>query len=182
MSFDYEVLDEAQAQKAREFPLLPDGIYDFVVTESKFKYSSQNNPMIELKIRIVHDGVDFNVFDNLIGTKNMIWKTLHFCETTGLEREYQAKEFNEKIAKGRRGTCSIKNVPARPKPNNPTEFYKAKNEVEDYLSADKLNSVTVGATIFNGPATIDAAGYGVPASTVPPMPGSEPFHDDDIAF
>ena len=94
MSFDYDVMSEEEAQKAREFQLLPDGIYDFAVMESKFKYSGAGNPMIELKLRIVHDGDEYHVFDNLIGTKNMAWKTKHFCEAAGLEKEYLAKQFN----------------------------------------------------------------------------------------
>jgi len=97
MSFNYEVLDEEQAQKAREFQLLPDGIYDFAVTESKLKYSKSGNAMIELKIRIIHEGQEYNVFDNLIATRNMVWKTKHFCETTGLQKEYLAGQFNESL-------------------------------------------------------------------------------------
>lgn len=190
MSFNYEVLNEEQAQKAREYPLLPDGIYDFIVAESKLKYSAKGNAMIELKLRITHDGVDFNVFDNLIATANMMWKTIHFCDTTGLANEYLAKRFNEKVAAGRRGTCQISNVPERSKNDGTSAVFKAKNQVEDYLSEEKIRQQSVAANPFAAAASAavgvstggDASGFAVPAPTVPPAPGSEPFHDDDIAF
>ncbi len=138
MSFNYDVLDENEAQRAREFPLLPDGIYDFAVLENKFQYSQSGNPMIGLKLRIIHEGKEFNVFDNLIGIKSMIWKTKHFCDTTGLEQEYLDGKFNETLAANKRGTCKIITKPQRPKNDGSGEFYKAKNEVEDYLKQSDL--------------------------------------------
>lgn len=177
MSFDYDVQTEEEAQKAREFPTLPDGIYDFAVLEAKFKWSSSNNPMIELKLQIIHEGQPYNVFDNLIGTKNMGWKTKHFCETTGLEKEYLAKQFGVDFCAKRRGTCAIGFVAARPKndgtraPDGSPAMWKAKNEVVDYLSPDKLN-----AAMKENPFA--------PASKEPaaPAPEAEPFHDDTIPF
>ena len=84
MGFTYPKMTEEEAQKAREFKLLPDGIYDFEVIQASAKTSHSGNPMIEMKIKIRHNGEDYNVFDNLIGTANMTWKTLHFCAATGL--------------------------------------------------------------------------------------------------
>jgi hypothetical protein len=55
MSFTYDVLaSEDEVQKAREFPLLDPGIYNFAVIESKFKYSQAGNPMIQLTLRVLH--------------------------------------------------------------------------------------------------------------------------------
>lgn len=171
MSFNYDVQTEEEAQKAREFPLLPDGIYDFAVIESKFKYSHSGNPMIELKIRIIHEGQEFNVFDNLIGTKNMGWKTKHFCDTTGLEKEYAAGQFSEHLCANKRGTCAIGNVGARPKNDGSGQSWKAKNEVQDYLTSEAL-SQQAKANPF-APAQSKAA----------PTPAeAEPFLDDTIPF
>lgn len=174
MSFDYDVMTEEEAQKAREFPLLPDGVYDFVTIESKLKYSQAGNAMIELKNRICHDGMEFNVFDNLIGTKNMAWKTKHYCETTGLEKEYAAKQFDEKLCVNRRGTCAIVNVAARPKNDGTSAMWKAKNEVQDYLSSEALNKQQPKANPFAPPEPKAAA--------QPTPPESEPFFDDNIPF
>ncbi len=178
MSFQYDVMSEEQAQKAREFPLLPDGIYDFAVIESKFKFSQNGNPMIELKLRIIHEGQEFNVFDNLIATKMMTWKTKHFCETTGLEKEYLAGKFNEHLCGGKRGTCAISSVGARPKnngklnPDGTPETWKAKNEIQDYLSSAALLKVSTENPFAPPPAK---------AQSLPPI-DSEPFTDDQIPF
>lgn len=172
MSFNYNPVDEAQAQKDKEFQLLPDGIYDFVVTEAKFKYSSNQNPMIELKLRIMHDGMEFNVFDNLIATKMMMWKVKHFCDTTGLEKEYAAGQFSERLCGNKRGTASIKSVGARPKNDGSGQMWKAKNEVEDYLTSE-----TIGKASAANP-------WAPPADKKKPnaLPSSEEFFSDDIPF
>jgi hypothetical protein len=174
MSFEYDVMTEEEAQKAREFPTLPDGLYDFAVTEHKLTYSKNGNAMIALKLRIIHDGQEFNVFDNLIGTKNMAWKTKHFCDTTGLEKEYIAKQFNERLCANKRGTCAIGFVGATPKNDGSGQMWKAKNEVVDYISADKLGAAQ---------ARVDANPFAPAASKLPPAPPeAEPFFNDDVPF
>jgi len=174
MSFDYDVMSEEEAQKAREFPLLPDGIYDFVTMESKLKYSQAGNAMIELKNRICHDGMEFNVYDNLIGTKNMAWKTKHYCESTGLEKEYVAKQFNETLCVNRRGTCVIGNVAARPKNDGTNAMWKAKNEVTDYVSPDNFQKQPAAPSAENA--------FAPPAAKIAAAPESEPFFNDDVPF
>lgn len=170
MSFNYDVVSEEEAKQAREFPLLPDGIYDFVVVQSKFKYSENGNEMIQLKLNIKHDGKDHGVFDNLISLKNMTWKTRHFCQSVGLMREYEAKEFDENMALHQHGTCEIATVAARPKNDGSNGFWKAKNEVTDYV---ERNSVAT-----------DAAGFNIPAANIPAAPGADDQNmlNDDIPF
>lgn len=170
MSFQYDVVSEEEAQQAREFPLLPPGIYDFVVTEAKFKYSANGNEMIQLKLNIKHDGKDHGVFDNLISLKNMQWKTRHFCKSAGLMREYEAKEFEENMALHQHGTCEIGLVAARPKNDGSNGFWKAKNEVVDYVDRNST--------------TTDAAGFNIPAANIPAAPGADDQNmlNDDIPF
>lgn len=170
--FDYDVLTEEEAQKAREFPLLPDGIYDFVTIDAKLKYSKNGNTMIELKNRICHDGQEFHVFDNLIAIKSMIWKTKHYCETTGLEKEYLAKQFGQPLCINRRGTCAIGTVEARPKNDGTGAMWKAKNEVTDYLSSDAILKHSKENPFAPPP----------PKAPAEPAPESEPFIDSDIPF
>lgn len=139
MSFDYEVFaNEEDALKAREFPLLPDGVYRFKTVESKPKRSSNGNSMITLKNCIEHEGKDHNVFDNLIGVASMAWKVKHYCEATGLEREYAAKAFNCDSPMDREGYCLIGNEPAKTyiKEDGSQGTYKAKNVILDYVPAN----------------------------------------------
>jgi len=152
MSFTYSRMTEEEAIKAREFPLLEKGVYNFTVMESKFKRSQAGNPMIELKLRITHDGKEFNVFDNLISMPSMEWKTIHFCRVTGLEIEYDNQQFNERLAAGKRGKCMISRIEAKPKNDGSGEFYKAKNVVDDYVSTDTIapsKTEGQGAEFFN---------------------------------
>jgi hypothetical protein len=151
--FDYDVMTEDEAQKAREFTLLPDGTYNFEVIESKLKYSNSGNAMIALTLKIIHEEKDHNVFDYLVGTKNMAWKTKHFCEATGLESQYVAKQFNEHLAAGRRGKCMVSNTPAKPKNDGTNEMYKAKNTIEDYIPANMVNPANPFAPPVAKPVT-----------------------------
>jgi len=165
--FNYEVLNEQDSLKAREFQLLKEGIYDFAVLEAKLAMSQAGNHMIKLKIQIIHEGQDFNVFDNLIATTNMTWKTKHFCDTTGLEEEYLSGKFNQDLALRRRGKCMIGYVGATPKNDGSGGMWKAKNEVLDYLSTESKAS-----NPFAPPVAIPA--------TQPPV--VDEFIDDDLPF
>lgn len=169
MSFEYETMSEEEAQRARDFPLLPDGIYDFAVTENKFTYSANGNPMIGLKLRIVHQGEEFNVFDNLIGIKSMAWKTKHFCDSTGLDIEYNSGNFNEHYCANKRGKCVIGNVGARPKNDGSGGTYKAKNEVKDYVSPELSNNFSANS-------------FSTKKESPEPVKTEEPFFNDDLPF
>jgi hypothetical protein len=138
MGFTYPKLTEEEAEKARQFELLPDGIYDFEVVEAKPKMSKAGNSMLEMKIKIRHDGKEHNVFDNLIGTENMTWKTIHFCRTTGLVAQYEADALDERVVLHKRGMCEICSKPERPKNDGSGEVWKAKNEVVDYLTEEMI--------------------------------------------
>ena len=79
MTFTYEPITAEQVEKERQYPLLDPGIYNFQVIESTFKTSSTGNPMIVLKLMIWDkNGKEFIVFDYLVGTNGMAWKTRHF--------------------------------------------------------------------------------------------------------
>lgn len=172
-NFNYEpIATEEEAQKAREFPMLPEGIYDFAVMESKFGYSGAGNPKIDLKLRIIHEGKEFNVYDTLVGTKNMIWKTKHFCESSGLEADYLAGTFDEHKPLNRRGTCCIIVSQARPKNDGSGGMYKARNEVQDYVNPT--------AAVAN-PNPFAPAATAAPVAP-PARPEEAPFVDSDIPF
>lgn len=152
MSFEYELFtSEEEAMKASAFPMLPDGIYDFAVLESKFGYSQAGNPKIDLKVQIIHEGEAFNVFDSLVGTKRMAYRVKHFAETTGCEKEYLAKQFNEHTPKNRRGKCVIRQRAAQPKSDGSGGMWPAKNVVEDYVGTN-MRLMLEGASIPFAPA------------------------------
>jgi hypothetical protein len=168
MSFTYDVLaSEDEVQKAREFPLLDPGIYNFAVIESKFKYSQAGNPMIQLTLRVLHDGQEFNIYDNLIGTKNMAWKTKHFCDVTGLSEQYLSGQFNESMCANKRGTALVGYVGATPKNDGSGGSYKPKNTIEDYTAV-----------------TEQAANPFAPTAAKQPKeaPKGEHFEDDAVPF
>ena len=177
MSFDYEVFaTEEEAMKAKEFPLLDDGVYRFRVIESKPRQSSSGNSMIALKICIEHEGQEYNVFDNLIGVKSMAWKVKHFAEATGLEREYAIRAFNCESPMDREGYCLIGNEPAKPKNDGSKNhdgspaMYKAKNIVEDYIPAKANNT-----------ANPFAPAEPLKKAPIPVSPPAEEF-DTDLPF
>lgn len=153
MSFRYEPLTEEEAEKARQFPLLEPGIYNFEVVKSEFQMSNTgkyknpqkpSNPMIKLEM-IVWDssGKEFIVYDYLVGTKNMEWKTRNFCKSVGLFDQYENKKFNEDLCIGRSGKASIVVQPGQKKVIQPGQdkkevtYYKDKNGIEDYIFDEK---------------------------------------------
>lgn len=78
-----------------------------------------------------NDGKEHFVYDNLVGSKNMEWKTRRFCECVGLLKEYESKTFNENLCEGRSGKVQIIQQKGQPKEGG--GFHKDKNAVEDYI-------------------------------------------------
>jgi hypothetical protein len=173
--FDYPVFNsEEEAQKAREFPLLPDGIYDFAVIDAKPGFTNSGNPKINLKLRIIHQEKEWYVFDDLIGMPSFAWKIKHFCEITGLEKEYKAKQFGVDMCKNRRGKCKISNIAAKPKNDGTNDYWKAKNQVDDYVINDKTN---IFSSLNSNPFVPNEA-----KSKITPSKEAKAFEDDDIPF
>lgn len=136
MSFPYNPMTEEQCDKERQFPLLEPGIYNFTVTKAEQKRSKSGNPMIELTLHVWDNtGKEFNVFDYLIATPNMMWKIKHFCDSVGLSQEYADGKFNEHMAVGRSGKADF--IFQKGKAKEGGGFYKDKNAVEDYVMTDK---------------------------------------------
>ena len=135
--FSYTPMTEDQCEKERQFPLLEPGVYDFKVIEAKAQNSSSGNPMIALELRIItKEGVEFNVFDYLVATAKMMWKTKHFCDTVGLANEYMDGSFTEKYCLGRNGKAMVVYQEGKKKPDG-NGYYKDKNAIEDYVMSDK---------------------------------------------
>jgi|ERR1700689_2351016 len=135
MSFSYPLLNEQECEKERQFALVDPGIYNFQVMQASFKNSKTGNPMIELKLKVWDNaGKEFTVMDYLVGTPNMTWKTLHFCDAVNLSKEYQSGSFNEMLCSGRSGKASVTIQPGNKKDDG--TYYKDRNQIEDYVITD----------------------------------------------
>lgn len=145
MSFYYEPMTEEQAEKERQFPMLDPGIYDFEVINSEFKMSNTgpyhdpskpSNPMISLQLMIWdNNGKEFIIFDNLMGTAKMAWKTIHFCDSVGLKKEYDSGKLHENMCLGKRGKAIVTIQSNQKKKGG--GYFKDKNSIEDYVMTDK---------------------------------------------
>jgi hypothetical protein len=154
-SFTYQPLSAEEAERARQYPLLQDGIYTFSVVKATLKQSSKGNSMIELQEVYWNDeGKEFIVFDFLIGIKSMEWKTRHFCEAVGLEKEYISGKFNENLCLGKQGKASI--ILQKGKANANGGFYKDKNVVEDYIASKNDNVYSTSPNISTNEKFIDS--------------------------
>lgn len=130
--FTYEPLTQEQCEKENSFPLMEPGTYNFQVLESKYKLSKTGNNMIELILTVWdNNGKEFHIYDYLVATPKMMWKTLHFCKAVGLEQEYLGKKFNEDLCINRSGKVDIIYQAGQSNPNGGK--YPDKNGVEDYV-------------------------------------------------
>lgn len=160
MTFNYQPLTEEQCEKARQFPLLEPGVYDFQVLTSEEKKSQSGNDMISLKLKIRDkNGNEFNVFDYLVSSENMLWKTKHFCDSVELFTDYQDGTFNGYKCFHKTGKALIGIQKGKDKGDG--TFYKDKNVVEDYVTSD------------SGIEQINNKNFNVPVSN---------FKDDDLPF
>jgi hypothetical protein len=174
MSFTYKVFEtEEEAIKAKQFPMLEYGEYDFMCVEADYKVSQNGNPMIALKLKIEWDDKEFFVYGNLIGTDNMVFMTKHFCEATRLEKEYMQGIFNESYALNKRGRVMIGVEDERPNPKG--GVWKAKNKIIDFVNIKTVHENITGP--YNMPEPKPKGN-----KTFAPTPAADHIPDDDIPF
>lgn len=106
--------------------LLPKGVYDFEVFRAEDKTSKKGNEMIELGIKLFdpNGGTPF-VNDYLM--EAMAYKLRHFCEVTGLVRQYDDGSLCADDCVGRAGKAKVDIEPA-------ANGYPAKNVIKDYVT------------------------------------------------
>lgn len=143
MGFKYTKVTAEQAAK-RSFSLVPDGEYNFQTLSFEDAYTKESGDFLKLKhLFWDNEGKEFYVFDNLMGTEKMGWKTRHYCESVGLEKEYENDEFDGYHCPGRMGKALITTQKSTKKDDG--SFYPDKNVVKDYIPASedqkKLNKV-----------------------------------------
>lgn len=144
----YKALNEEDAQKAR-YGLLEDGEYDAVVKVSTQKPSKSGNIMAELILDVFDkQGQAHEVKDWLVFSNNMLWKLKHFCESAGLEKEYQAEQFHPGMAVNQHVRVKIiteigNEIPIDKLQGKPVgSRYPDRNKIEDYLVAVEKTQTT----------------------------------------
>lgn len=111
MSETYDWNSKVPAKvEEREFSIPPIGEYNFMVMSAEKTYSSNDNPMI--KVRLDLQGADGSVIDNLVISDKMMWRLVTFFESIGLKKK--GEELSLSIgdaadkAVGLEGFCKIK--------------------------------------------------------------------------
>jgi hypothetical protein len=139
MSSLYKALNEEEAAKAR-FDLLDDGEYDGVVKVSTARMSNSGNMMADMYVAVYDsEGNSHDVRDFLIFTPKMIWKTKHFCDSSGLEKEYAEEKFVPEMAANKRVRVKISRkigteIPVEKLKGKPFgSKYPDQNAIDDYL-------------------------------------------------
>lgn len=163
--FHYEVMTEQDAMNER-FQLLKEGIYEAVVTASQDTTSSKGSPMMDITIAVYDEnGKSHDVRDFLVFTKQMMWKIVHFSDSAGMLKEYEAGKLCSETAINKRVMVKLVveqggEIPQDKLKGKPlgTRYFD-KNKVEDYIKKG------------------DQGAAGVPNGDTPP-----PFTDDDIPF
>ena len=112
--------------------LVPDGTYDFEVTDAEEKATKKGDPMIALKLRVFDGNGSPRVQrDWLIGNGHpmCIRKIKHFCDTTGLD--YEGGELSAEVCIGRSGLVQLDHADSEEYgPQNRVADYKTENPTE----------------------------------------------------
>jgi len=161
--FVYDVMSEQEAM-AERYQLLKEGEYDAVITASSDCQSKTGNPMMDMTVSVYDEnGKAHDVRDFLVFTKQMMWKIVHFADSAGIVKEYEAGTLCSETAIDKRVRVKItveegSEIPQDKLKGKPTgSRYPDKNKVDDYIKKNDQK----------------------------PLPKKEedvPFSDDDVAF
>ncbi len=133
-------VDVKTNQELNESNLVPEGIYEFVVTKAEEKISQSGNEMIRLSLQIWDKaGKEHFVFCNLLNAMPHLLK--HFCEATNLMDSYNSGILTHYNCENVSGHCKIIIEKGKIKCPSPLEFYPDKNVVKDFLNYEAKKSV-----------------------------------------
>lgn len=111
----------------RHFEILPEGDYDFTVSDVKHKESKAGKPMWEVKLDVDNpNGSNVTIFDYLVEQDNMAWKFGDFFRSIGIYHEGMSTDEMTK-AVGEIGWVKIIVQP-------PHDGWDESNKVKSYLS------------------------------------------------
>jgi hypothetical protein len=140
MSYSFRPMTE---EEINNFGLIENGIYDFEIISSNRKTSKAGNQMAELCLNVWDKkGKMIKIFDYLIFSSLPfnIRKIKHFCNSVGLQKEYEKGEIPEEL-KGLSGKVEIGIKEGEPIPFRNGEYYPKKNIVVDFVQIEKINSI-----------------------------------------
>lgn len=122
---------KSEEQLARE-GLMPDGIYDFEVVETRDKPSKAGNPMFTLKLHVFDSAGSTNViYDYIVLGNNFGERKLrHAADACGIIDIYETGKMNESDFQGKCGKVEIKTQ------NGNDDFPLPKNVVRDYVKRE----------------------------------------------
>ncbi len=146
MGFSYQVLSEEQAN-AERYQLLKEGEYNAVIKASVDATSSTGNPMMDMTLAVYDEnGRSCDVRDFMVFTPKMMWKVIHFAESAGLLKEYEAGKLCSQFVvnanvKVKIGIDEGKEIPQEYLKGKPLgSKYPDKNKIIDYLKHDNNNA------------------------------------------
>lgn len=149
--FQYDVMSEQEAM-AERFQLMKEGIYEGVITSSQDTRSSTGNPMMDVTVTVYDEnGKPHDVRDFLVFTKTMMWKVIHFCDSAGLLKEYEAGKLCSQVAIDKRVMVKVaveegSEIPQDKLKGKPLgSKYPDKNKIGEYIKRSEQ-----GAQVPNG--------------------------------
>lgn len=117
-------------EELNSFDLFPKGEYDFAVIKSFDEVSKAGNTMIKLELDIYSEnGGRTRIFDYIL--ESIPHKLKHFCQTAGLEKEYETGDITADMCRNRTGRCLV--VVKQDKSGE----YPDKNEIKDYCKPEQ---------------------------------------------
>lgn len=107
-----------------EFPVLPEGDYEFEVENAVHQVSSKGNLQWKLQLRVDHEGKEYKVWDYLIEKESWAWKFNGFFKAIGMNSADDTDMVKDSL--GMIGFCHLTIDPAK-------DGYSAKNVVKRYI-------------------------------------------------
>lgn len=131
---------EAEVSKIFE-----NGIYQFVVESANEKNSKNGNPMIHLKVKIMHDKYlgKTNIVDCFLLTDNANFEYIlrHFCFSIGLGDAYEKGEITEQMCIGKEGYAKV--VIEKDKEGK----YPDKNKIVDFIISKNKDEFKIDSSL-----------------------------------
>lgn len=137
--FQYDVMSEQEAMSER-FSLIKEGVYEGIITSSQDTKSSTGNPMMDMTITVYDEnGKPYDIREFLVFTKNMMWKVIHFADSSGLLKEYEEGRLCSEVAINKRVVVKVvieegKEIPQDKLQGKPIgSKFPDKNKISEYI-------------------------------------------------
>lgn len=103
----FDPISEQEA-KAEQFSAWETGIYDFEVIAAEEKVSKKGNPMFALEVTLFKpNGASRKCKAWIVLTEGMRWQLRHFCEATGMAKQYMGGEIADRDLVGKTGSAQV---------------------------------------------------------------------------